>query len=312
VLRHAVRCTLIYSDLFEYPLSAAEVHRYLIGVSAPAEAVLESLRAEAAEGFLEERDGVYFLAGRDAVLTTRQQRTAVARRRWPQARRYGGLIARLPFVRMVAVTGSLAMDNADLDEDIDYLIVTEPGRLWLTRALVIAVVRLAAAVSRVTLCPNYLVTLRHPELGPSDFFSAHEFAQMRPLAGAAAFRLVLRHNSWVAGYLPNAFVPLVADAQGIPDAQPGQARADIEGILGGRRADRLEAWERDRKTARLLRRAEREGGRVAFTADECRGHFGGHELRIAAAYRERLARYGVAVPATLDIESGKQEAGSGN
>jgi len=48
---------------------------------------------------------------------------------WPKAVGYGQAIARLPFVQMVAVTGALAMDNADAGDDLDYFIVTESDRL---------------------------------------------------------------------------------------------------------------------------------------------------------------------------------------
>jgi hypothetical protein len=37
----------------------------------------------------------------------------VASRMWPQAARYAQAIARLPFVRLVALTGALTMDNVD-------------------------------------------------------------------------------------------------------------------------------------------------------------------------------------------------------
>ena len=62
-----------------------------------------------------------------------------------QAVRYGLTIARLPFVRMVAVPGALTMDNVEPGDDVDYLIVTAPDRLWLCRAVVIELVVKPAA-----------------------------------------------------------------------------------------------------------------------------------------------------------------------
>ena len=86
------------------------------------------------------RNGRYItLAGRESAIETRRHRAAVSSAYWGRAVRYGRLIGGMPFVRMVAVTGALAMDNL-ADEDIDYLIVTEPGRLWLCRAVVVGVV----------------------------------------------------------------------------------------------------------------------------------------------------------------------------
>jgi len=45
---------------------------------------------------------------------------------------------------MVAITGSLAMNNVENNPDIDYLVVTVGGRLWMVRAMVLAAARLAA------------------------------------------------------------------------------------------------------------------------------------------------------------------------
>jgi len=71
----------------------------------------------------------------------RKRRAEVAARLWPEAIRCGRSVGRVPFV-MVAVTGALAMDNVDEGADLDYLIVTEPGRVWLCRLLIVQLVRL--------------------------------------------------------------------------------------------------------------------------------------------------------------------------
>ncbi len=56
----------------------------------------------------------------------------------------GRLVATLPFVRMVGIGGSLAVDNVTSPrDDIDLMIVARQGRVWTARALSIAVVHLA-------------------------------------------------------------------------------------------------------------------------------------------------------------------------
>lgn len=42
----------------------------------------------------------------------------------------------IPWIQAVAITGSLAMNNAHPDDDTDFMLITAPGRLWLTRLVV--------------------------------------------------------------------------------------------------------------------------------------------------------------------------------
>src|SRR5262245_51371862 len=126
VERAAIRA-IAYADVFDYPLHATEVHHFLHGVAATRAATTASLdRCIGASGRLTCRNDFYTLRGREDLVELRRRRAEHARGLWPVAVWYGRLIARLPFVRMVSVTGSLAWDNADAGGDIDYLVVTEP------------------------------------------------------------------------------------------------------------------------------------------------------------------------------------------
>src|SRR5579884_1517189 len=144
-LARAIVHTVAYSDIFDYPLTAAEIHRYLIGEAVSPEQVAALLQDdERRPRELSAVDGFFTLAGREALVSTRRQREQRARAFWSRALGYGRIIASLPFVRMVAVTGELAMDNVRPDSDIDFFIVTEHRRLWLCRLLIVCLVRLAA------------------------------------------------------------------------------------------------------------------------------------------------------------------------
>lgn len=283
-VERAILLTLAYADIFDYPLTVAEIHRYLVGSAAPPAAIRAALEGgRLARRSLVHHGGYVMLPGREAIVARRQRRAAVAAWLWPRALRYGRVIAGLPFVRMVAVTGALAVDNVEPEADIDFLIVTEPGRLWLCRALVIGIVRLAARRND-RLCPNYFLSEHALAIHEQTLYTAHELVQMVPLAGLATYQRMRRLNAWADGFLPNADGPPRQPAEATPDRP---ARRLVEAALRTPAAGRLERWEMDRKVLKFSR--QRNGAaETAFCADWCKGHFDGHGERTLAAYTDRL------------------------
>jgi len=185
-LEQAIVQAVAYADVFDYPLTVDEIHRYLIGVPASRGAVRSALTTSRLVPDVLSRSGRYFtLAGHESAVDTRRRRAAVAADYWRRAVRYGHLIGSLPFVRMVAVTGALAMDNI-ADGDIDYLVITEPGRLWLCRALVVGLVR-TAAFRGTELCPNYFLSEQALVLSERNLFTAHEVAHLIEMNHSHAF-----------------------------------------------------------------------------------------------------------------------------
>lgn len=298
-LREAVLKTVLYGDIFSYPLTPREVHHYLIECLASASAVSRTLDTLCAAGALTTHSGYVALAGRGELVSLRQQRAAASARLWPLATRWAARLARLPFVRMIAVTGALAVDNVDERVDIDYLIVTTPGRLWLARALVIGVVR-AAERQQVRLCPNYLITTNHLHFTPHTLFAAHDLVQMVPLYGQNLYAEMVRRNDWQRRFLPQAGGPLRAPPPlRLAGWQVGLRRA-AEWALSGRVGARLERWEFARKQRKFWHEAARKGAAdiLVFNADVCKGHFDGHATRTLRAYEERLRAHGLLAEST--------------
>ena len=283
-LERAIVQAVAYADVFDYPLTADEVHRYLIGVPASRGSVRTSLGTPRLIPDVLSRTGRYFtLAGRETTVETRRARAATAAGYWRRAVRYGHLIGNLPFVRMVAVTGALAMDNV-ADGDIDYLVITEPGRLWLCRAIVVGLVR-TAALRGVELCPNYFLSERALVLDQRNLFTAHEVAQMVPLTGIQTYQRMRTLNRWTDTYLPNAGGPPRRVAPVEPP--PRRARRLLESTLRSRLGSPLERWEMARKMRKLGKRGD---GHVeaAFGPDWCKGHFGDYGRLTLSRYEDRM------------------------
>jgi len=283
----AILQTVAYSDVFDYPLTPGEIHRNLIGRATSPESVLQALRyGRWAPRYLTHRNGYYTLPGREAIVDTRQRRAEIAATMWPKAYYYGKLIAMLPFTKMVALTGALAVDNVESEADLDYLIVTEPGRLWLCRAMVILLVRWAATHS-VIVCPNSFLSETKLVITRRDLYSAHEMIQMVPIAGLDVYHRMISLNSWTQEYLPNAHGPSRIEAEPSYSKPFHRLKDFAEGTLRAPWANGLERWEMNRKVRKFNQRKDWTS-EADFCADWCKGYFDAHEHRTLTAFAERL------------------------
>lgn len=287
-LPRAIAGALAYADLFDYPLTAQHIHRYLVQIPATLAQVETTLASDPwLVSVVERHNDLFCFSGRAAIIPLHEARQGYARSLWRTGRGLARIVAHLPFVRMVAMIGSLALDNArTADDDIDLFIVTAPGRVWLTRALVIVLVRLAA-LRGYDLCPNYLLSTHRLAMPGNDIFTAHELAQMTPLYGRETFRALLDANGWLANYLPNATPHdhRVRDIGRLGRGVQGLA----EWILGGRLGDRLEQRVRARKLAQLRREAALAGSEeVVLDEEMCKGHLGAHGRDTRQRYARRL------------------------
>ncbi|MGZ9167219.1 MAG: hypothetical protein ACXW4U_18770 [Anaerolineales bacterium] len=282
-LLRSVLHTLAYADIFDYPLTASEVHRYLTAAKASREEVARVLLDAS---LFAQVDDYFTLRGREHIVETRKRRAIIAAQLWPKAVRYGRMIAMLPFVRMVAVTGSLAMKNADEGNDVDYMIVTAPNRLWTCRALSLLLARLAN-LEGVNLCPNYLVTTNALELKERSLYVAHELAQMIPLAGMKTYREIRRLNLWIHDYLPNALMEPEMLQLVRREETNSFIQRTLEIISGIPFFSGLEKWEMNRKIARLTRE-QSSSFESYFSADVCKGHVDRHGQKTEDVLMKKL------------------------
>ncbi|RMF56792.1 MAG: glycosyltransferase family 1 protein, partial [Calditrichaeota bacterium] len=76
----AILRTLVYSDIFDFPLTEDEVHASLIGATSTREAVRQMLRAQEMRPFVESSEGYFFLRGRGHLVEKRKERARASAR----------------------------------------------------------------------------------------------------------------------------------------------------------------------------------------------------------------------------------------
>jgi len=131
------------------------------------------------------------------------------------AKKAARTISRVPFVKMVGVTGSLAMNSAQDWADIDLMLIVKKDTLWISRPLVYLVLMLAGLKTRQPeskeekdlLCLNVWVdegslSVSHKR---RDAYTAHEVLAVIPVFDqGGVFDNWLSANSWAGSYWPKA------------------------------------------------------------------------------------------------------------
>jgi len=145
----------------------------------------------------------------------RLQREKYSKQKLKIAQKASQLIAKIPTVKFVGITGALAMNNANKDSDIDLMIITKSGLLWTTRLFVYLFICLFGIQTRRPknnlqkdmLCINLWLDEEDMVWDKSDrnLYTAHEIAQIVPLVNKSnAYEKFLRCNRWILNYWPRA------------------------------------------------------------------------------------------------------------
>ena len=192
--------TLVYADVFDYPLRAAELVEWQIAGDRP--------RPE-----LTGKTGkFYHLKGRQALAVLRRRRQHFSHLKLKRARLAAGLLKLIPWIKLIAVTGALAMNNSDQNDDIDLMIVTQANRLWLSRLLatILLLPQLRQPHQRFLVSDKICLNLWLDETALSlprnqrNLYTAHEVVQVKPILDRDyTYLKFIIANLWLKNYLPN-------------------------------------------------------------------------------------------------------------
>lgn len=209
----AILTTLLYSDIFSYPLTKEELWRYLSYAKSIRYTEFEQ-NLQLLQDIISAQKGYYFLTGRDDVVVRREKYFRESKRKLKKAERVAPLLSLLPTVLFIGVSGSVAMRNSNRTDDIDLFIITRKNTLWVTRLLTLLLLRgkrrgRDTRAAKDAFCVNMFLDERSLPLARKrrNLYTAHEVVRMVPLfEREGTYIKFLKKNMWVKDYLPNSVV----------------------------------------------------------------------------------------------------------
>ncbi|MDO8367098.1 MAG: hypothetical protein Q7T20_09890 [Saprospiraceae bacterium] len=239
----AILQTLAYFEVFSYPLSEEEVFTFCTEISTTREEVSKNLQTLVKQGFAFQF-GDFFQVKNDANRAAQRLECNIRADRFlPIARDMAHFIGRFPFVRAVFVSGSLSKHCMRPESDIDYFVVTEPGRLWLARTVLVLFKKIFLLNSHKYFCINYFVDTEHLEIEEKNLFTATETVTLLPMWGREFYETFCRANLWARQIYPNFKQRPTA---AVPSHSRGFLKKILETMLAGKLGDGL-----DQKAMRL-------------------------------------------------------------
>lgn len=251
-----VLATITYYDIFDYPLTSFEIWKYLISWNVENEIhlpdrqiyedndkialkdIMKELGSMELKNHLDECRGFYFIKGRKELVGQRIERGKISEKKFKIIKRAAWLLRFAPFVRMISITGRMAMKNADQKSDLDFIVALEKehiftGRIFVTAITHILGIRRHGEKIANRICLNYFITDESLEISLKDLFSSSEYSFAIPIFGWEVFRDFQEKNSWIKNYRPNFELQEIANWKMLKDSSFSKFARKIGEILFG-------------------------------------------------------------------------------
>lgn len=250
LLEKSILATIAYYDVLDCPLTGFEVFKYLINplhtitqsgfgqnlelepinkvfyldvlnnlknLSHPLGSPLRRIEASEAR-YIDEHNGFYFLKNRKEIFKTKIERQKISDQKRRKTRKIICWLQIIPYLRLVAISGSVALSNAQKNSDIDLLIIAKHKRIWTARFILSLFIHLIgkrrhAKKTKDRLCLNHYITDQSLKINFPSLYNAQTYSHLIPVLEIEQdiYKKFQQANKWIKDYL------FIYPKQEIPD-----------------------------------------------------------------------------------------------
>jgi hypothetical protein len=202
-MHKAILQTVLYFDIFKYPLKENEIVENCNKGFDGAE-LKRSLNELVTLGYLKQVKEFFMPHWADIDNVERREKgnnSAAHMMKEVQAR--SKKVARFPFIKGLCISGSLSKNYFDAKSDIDFFVITKANRLWLCRTLFVLYYKLLPERKKKFYCLNYFISEADLRIEDQNIFVATELAYLIPTFNHEVYSQLLEQNSWYKHWFSN-------------------------------------------------------------------------------------------------------------
>lgn len=228
--------TLAYYDIFSYPLKAEEIYHNLSVNHCSPDDIVAELEKLCNKKLVFKLNDFYLLQNNHQLVSRRLKGNNLCNKKISSAIRMSRFISKFPYVRAIFLTGSISKGYMDKESDVDYLIITKPGRLWVSKLFLTLFKKIFLLNSRKVFCINYYIDYEHLEIEEKNVFTATEIVTLMPIFGKKYYDEFYSKNIWVKEYFPN----FPKRTNNVIDNKISRLQKSIELLLNNKLGDKLD------------------------------------------------------------------------
>ncbi|MCX6800477.1 MAG: hypothetical protein NT091_05015 [Candidatus Falkowbacteria bacterium] len=202
---------ITYHDLFDYPLTNFEIWQK-ISIKTSLIDTINTLKKP--NHLIQEKQGFYFLTGREQIVITRYNRYNYTFRKIKLAKIIAHIFKYISSIELIAVGNLIGAHNLKDESDIDFFIITKPNTLWVTRFITTSIVkalnlRPTQKNQRDKICLSFFITnnnlnLENIKLNPNDLYLTGWLSNLFPIYDKNnIYNCLIKNNPWLHTSLPN-------------------------------------------------------------------------------------------------------------
>lgn len=203
--------TLLFYQLLNVPcLTAFEIYKHLIKNSDRTNSSLSNIyKALGNNSKIKSQNGFYWINDNDQQYKNRILAAKISAQKIKKATRVSRLLKLAPFVKSIAISGSVSMDGAKPESDIDLFIISRKNRIWLSRLATVFLTQIIGQrrhkeIIENKICLNIYIADEHSEYPVKNLANSQMIAKSLSIYNENIFSSFLFNNkNWLGEYIEN-------------------------------------------------------------------------------------------------------------